>query len=70
VTAQTLPFLGYAPRKVPALATAKRGERMPMDENIVTWNVTNWITVVLMVALGFVTLGWLQNLWASRQKAA
>ena len=43
---------------------------MPMDEKIVTWNVTNWITVVLMVALGFVTLGWLQNLWASRQKAA
>ncbi len=24
-----------------------------MDETILTWNVANWITVVLMVMLGF-----------------
>jgi hypothetical protein len=26
-------------------------------ETILTWNVTNWITVVLMAALGFVIVG-------------
>jgi hypothetical protein len=40
---------------------------MAMDENIVTWNVTNWITVVLMVAIGFTGLGFLQTWWAKRQ---
>lgn len=24
-----------------------------MEENILTWNLPNWITVVLMVAVGF-----------------
>lgn len=43
---------------------------MPSDENILTWNVTNWITVVLMVAIGFAFLGFLQNWWAKRQAAA
>ena len=28
-----------------------------MDENILTWNATNWITVLLMVAVGFFLLG-------------
>lgn len=27
-----------------------------MEETILTWNVTNWITVVLMAALGFLLL--------------
>lgn len=27
-----------------------------MDETIITWNATNWITVVVMVALGFLIL--------------
>lgn len=27
-----------------------------MQENIITWNVTNWITIVLMAFLGFVLL--------------
>lgn len=27
-----------------------------MDETIITWNVPNWITIVLMVALGFALL--------------
>jgi hypothetical protein len=42
---------------------------MAMDENIVTWNVTNWITVVLMVALGYALIGWGQAVWAKRQAA-
>jgi len=37
-----------------------------LDENIITWNVTNWITVVLMVAIGFVLLGFAQNWWAAK----
>jgi hypothetical protein len=41
-----------------------------MDEAIVTWNVTNWITVVLMVAIAFAVAGWLQSLWVSRQQSA
>jgi hypothetical protein len=24
-----------------------------MEENIITWNVPNWVTVVLMATLGF-----------------
>jgi hypothetical protein len=27
-----------------------------MDETILTWNITNWITVVIMAALGFLLL--------------
>ena len=38
---------------------------MPLDENIVTWNVTNWITVVLMVAIGFAALGFVQKWWVA-----
>lgn len=26
-------------------------------QNIITWNMTNWITVVVMVAVGFMILG-------------
>jgi predicted negative regulator of RcsB-dependent stress response len=39
------------------------------DENIVTWNVTNWITIVLMVLIGFLILGVGQRWWAARQAA-
>lgn len=35
------------------------------DENIVTWNVTNWITVTLMVAIAFVGIGFGQRWWAA-----
>lgn len=28
-----------------------------MSENIITWNVTNWVTVILMAAIGFFILG-------------
>lgn len=27
-----------------------------MEETIITWNATNWITVVVMVAIGFTVL--------------
>ena len=42
---------------------------MPADENIVTWNVTNWITVVLMVAIFFAGAGFAQKWWVNRQAA-
>lgn len=28
-----------------------------MNENIIAWNVTNWVTVILMAAIGFFILG-------------
>jgi len=28
-----------------------------MNENILTWNVTNWVTVILMAAIGFTLIG-------------
>lgn len=28
-----------------------------MNESIISWNVTNWITVVLMAAVGFAVFG-------------
>lgn len=40
------------------------------DENILTWNFTNWITVVLMVGFGFALLGWLQSVVAKRKASA
>lgn len=30
------------------------------------WNVTNWITIVLMAALGFMLLGLLGQWWQNR----
>jgi hypothetical protein len=30
---------------------------MDMNENILTWNITNWITVVIMVAVAFFVFG-------------
>lgn len=38
-----------------------------MDENIITFNVTNWITVVLMAAIGFALLGFAQNYIAKKR---
>lgn len=32
-----------------------------MKETILTWNVTNWITVVVMVVLGFAAIGLVVN---------
>lgn len=32
-----------------------------MDESIISWNVTNWVTIVLMAAIGFFALGLAQK---------
>ena len=34
-----------------------------MNENIITFNFANWLTVVLMVAVGFALLGLGQKLY-------
>jgi hypothetical protein len=28
-----------------------------MNENIIAWNTTNWVTVILMAAIGFFLVG-------------
>jgi hypothetical protein len=33
---------------------------------ILTWNVTNWITVILMASIGFFALGLAQKWYAAR----
>lgn len=43
---------------------------MPLEENIISWNVTNWITVCVMVLLMYAGLGFLQTWWTNRQAAA
>ena len=37
-----------------------------MNENILTWNVTNWITVILMAAIGFTLIGVGAKLYQSK----
>jgi hypothetical protein len=37
-----------------------------MNENILTWNVTNWVTVILMAAIGFALLGMGAKLYQSK----
>lgn len=34
-----------------------------MEETILTWNITNWITVVIMAALGFMLLALVAQLF-------
>ena len=41
-----------------------------MDENILTFNFTNWITVCIMAAIGLAIVGFAQNWWVTRQAAA
>ena len=38
------------------------------SETILSWNVTNWITVILMAAVGFFLLGLAQK-WYSKSNA-
>jgi hypothetical protein len=40
-----------------------------MDENLITWNVPNWITVILMAAIGFWLLKLGQKFYQSRSSA-
>jgi hypothetical protein len=37
---------------------------------ILTWNATNWITIVLMAAAGFAVIGLGQKIWQKRTAAA
>lgn len=37
-----------------------------MDTVYLHWNVTNWITVILMAAIGFAILGFVSQLWHNR----
>jgi hypothetical protein len=40
---------------------------VPMNnENIIAWNVANWITVILMAAIGFFAIGAFQKWYASK----
>jgi hypothetical protein len=45
-----------------------------MNDNLITWNVTNWVTVILMAAIGFFVLGiaqkYLQSKVSTDKKAA
>jgi hypothetical protein len=34
-----------------------------MDGVYIAWNPTNWITIVLMAALGFMILGFVAQAW-------
>jgi hypothetical protein len=39
------------------------------EETIISWNPANWITVLLMVALGFTILGAVAKIWQQRQSS-
>lgn len=39
-------------------------------ETIISWTPANWITVLLMVALGFTILGFAAKFWMQRKQAA
>lgn len=36
------------------------------QDNIITWNVPNWITITLMATIGFFILGAAQKLYAAK----
>jgi predicted negative regulator of RcsB-dependent stress response len=40
------------------------------DETILTWTPANWITVILMVVLGFAALGAASKIWQQKRGAA
>jgi hypothetical protein len=39
------------------------------EETIISWTPANWVTVLIMVALGFTILGFGVKLWQQRQAA-
>jgi hypothetical protein len=39
------------------------------DQTVITWNLTNWITVILMAAVGFGIFAIVLNALAKRQAA-
>lgn len=40
---------------------------MAMEENIIQFNATNWVTVTLMLALSYGIMIWGYSLWKSHQ---
>jgi hypothetical protein len=40
------------------------------EDKILTWNVANWITVLIMVTLGFAVLGMAVKLWQAKKGKA
>lgn len=36
------------------------------EENIIAWNFTNWLTVILMAAIGFFLLGIALKWWSGK----
>lgn len=40
------------------------------DETILSWTPANWITVVIMVVLGFAVIGMVAKLWQRKQGQA
>ena len=39
-------------------------------ENVITWNTANWVTILLMVAIGFTILGFVARYAQSQKKTA
>lgn len=37
------------------------------DETIISWNVANWVTIILMASIGFALLGLAQKFVANRK---
>ncbi len=40
------------------------------EETIISWNATNWITIVLMVAISFAVLGAVAKFIRSKQSSS
>ncbi len=40
------------------------------EDTILSWNVANWITVILMVVLGFALLGMVAKIWKQKRGGA
>lgn len=40
------------------------------EETIISWNVANWVTIILMAAVGFALLGLGMKLYSNRKGKA
>lgn len=40
------------------------------EETIITWSFANWVTVILMAAVGFAILGFAMKAWQKRQQGS
>lgn len=41
-----------------------------MEENILTWNLPNWITVLIMTAVGFALMAAVSGVWKKRRDSS